>query len=475
MSHLRVVPWIDQAEFEQVRGWLFAPSSQEHLRDLGVKRVKAWSARCRIPHSVEATAALVEVQRRDQLSAQILTVRERRLLYSTAFIRFFNGIVDHYQTGAFARSVALISQEVGMPPWFVDLRHAATHDDLPSLYMLQKGCTEALHWLYNNYWQVQTPANSQELIGFARDLLQKYRTLQLTHLMEAKAKKSSDSVANRRLEMTELIERITSLLDSEGHSAEAVVDVLLQPDFLVPLAKNQRSSFPDLRIPTANEQLWWPFIQYMDEQWPQFVTTLLQSLVRTVGSSWDSVVPDVDDPTQSNSYRLTLVAWVKRIFTAHFQSIETDAMSESEPTLFPKLQFDVILEDCLRRPGLFTRAILQVMADLQPTMAADIEPFIRIMGRALHREARKDSATSVTYLDDDEMDKERQLFEERNSHIIQDFNQPEQNDQSVERVSGWPLVEKSTWRECPIGALPGGKLPCLDLPLEWDNARSVES
>ncbi|KAJ1651401.1 rRNA-processing protein las1, partial [Dispira simplex] len=423
MSHLRVVPWIDQAEFEQVRSWLFAPTSQEHLRGLGVKRVKAWSTRCRIPHSVEATAALVEVQRRDHLSTRILTVRERRLLYSAVFIRFFNGIVDHYQTGAFARSVALISQEVGMPPWFVDLRHAATHDDLPSLYMLQKGCTEALHWLYDNYWQVQTPANSQELISFVQDLLRKYQTLQLTHLMEAKAKKSSNSMASRRLEMSELIERITALLDSEEHSAEAVANVLLQPDYLVPLTKKQRASFPDLVVPTANEQLWWPFIRYMDKQWPQFVTTLLQSLVSAVGSSWDLAVPDEDDPTQSNSYRLTLVAWAKRILMAHFQPSQISSMGESETTRFPNLQFDVILEDCLRRPGFFTRAILQVMADLQPTMATDIEPFIRIMGRALHQEARKDISANVVYLDDDEMVKEQHLFEERNAQIIQELNQ----------------------------------------------------
>ena len=50
---------------------------------------------------------------------------------------FVNGLVDPAQQGPFARSIASIAAQIGLPLWFVELRHAATHEDLPSLQVLR--------------------------------------------------------------------------------------------------------------------------------------------------------------------------------------------------------------------------------------------------------------------------------------------------------------------------------------------------
>jgi ribosomal biogenesis protein LAS1 len=60
-----------------------------------------------------------------------------------------NGIVDPLQVGAFARSIASIASQLGLPLWLVELRHAGTHEDLPSLDLLRRGVAEVNNQINN--------------------------------------------------------------------------------------------------------------------------------------------------------------------------------------------------------------------------------------------------------------------------------------------------------------------------------------
>lgn len=68
-----------------------------------------------------------------------LTLRQS---YSLALIRLVNGLVDPLQQGAFARPIASIAAQIGLPLWLVELRHASTHEELPSLELLREGSRE---------------------------------------------------------------------------------------------------------------------------------------------------------------------------------------------------------------------------------------------------------------------------------------------------------------------------------------------
>jgi len=65
-----------------------------------------------------------------------------RQSYATALIRLVNGLVDPLQAGTYARSILSIAAQIGFPAWLVELRHAATHEDLPSLELLRDGAKE---------------------------------------------------------------------------------------------------------------------------------------------------------------------------------------------------------------------------------------------------------------------------------------------------------------------------------------------
>lgn len=45
-----------------------------------------------------------------------------------------------------------MAAELDMPGSFVELRHEATHEDLPSLRRLQMATEQALQWLWHHYW-----------------------------------------------------------------------------------------------------------------------------------------------------------------------------------------------------------------------------------------------------------------------------------------------------------------------------------
>lgn len=110
----------------------------------------AWRAITALPHALESTLSLLTVITHDKQSSKerqsaafALNIRQS---YSAALIRLVNGLVDPLQLGAYARSINSIAAQIGLPTWLVDLRHAATHEDLPSLELLRQGATEVLFY-----------------------------------------------------------------------------------------------------------------------------------------------------------------------------------------------------------------------------------------------------------------------------------------------------------------------------------------
>ena len=191
----------------------------------------------------------------------IMNPASARLAYSMALIRFVNGLVDPAQTGPFARSIAGIANQIGLPLWFVELRHAATHEDLPSLSVLRDAARKAMDWLYERYWLPQlqamlgspggdedTLAVSEEQRNRLSELLAAYKAHQKSALRDLS--KSTEKELNR---LTRGIERwvvdlstsreagFSNARDAEstGQSAACSVlaETLCQVGNLVPTSK----------------------------------------------------------------------------------------------------------------------------------------------------------------------------------------------------------------------------------------------
>ena len=148
---LRIVPWSCREEWLKTYHNLY--SNEQQMK--GLKQVDIWRSRSgsKLPLAVELTASLIEAGLTDGTSH--LSPYVVRHIMAMAIVRFVNGMVDMEQKGAYARSVQSIADEIGLPDWLVDLRHEATHANLPSLEVLRAGHKFALDWLQIHYWESQ--------------------------------------------------------------------------------------------------------------------------------------------------------------------------------------------------------------------------------------------------------------------------------------------------------------------------------
>lgn len=151
----RVVPWVSWEEWSAVHRGLFAADSAQHRAAL--RQIALWRCRGKVPLAVDVTGCLTEIGIRDQDSrnSEIKTTETLRLEYSMALVRMVNGISDKAQKGKTATSVSSNAAAAGLPRLLVDVRHEASHNEMPSLPLLRLAAAQALDWLQSAYWQRQ--------------------------------------------------------------------------------------------------------------------------------------------------------------------------------------------------------------------------------------------------------------------------------------------------------------------------------
>lgn len=119
----------------------------------GLSKCKAYEVRGFLPASVHATCLLVSAVHGDVPENDLFSIR---LQYSMAIIRFVNEILDASQTGKNVTPLHSLAEKIGLPNSFVELRHAATHEDIPSIHLLRRMTSRGLQWLYQRFWALQT-------------------------------------------------------------------------------------------------------------------------------------------------------------------------------------------------------------------------------------------------------------------------------------------------------------------------------
>lgn len=167
--------------------------------------------------------------------------------------RLVNGLVDPLQQGMHAQSIAKIALQLDLPVWFVELRHAATHQDLPSLASLRQACEKALDWLYQRYWLPQMNFLNGSASVSQRSLLHEQlhnefaAQLRAFKIVRKEAVRDVSKFRPRELlRSCVAIEKILGLIASEGSKGETtgaaagidvLLDALLEPGGLVPTSK----------------------------------------------------------------------------------------------------------------------------------------------------------------------------------------------------------------------------------------------
>ncbi|KAJ2200313.1 rRNA-processing protein las1 [Coemansia sp. RSA 2522] len=455
----RLVAWTSTAEYVAVGELLYSELPQDRHR--GVLAVKAWRARARVPAAVDATATLVELQ----LSDSTQPVSQQRLTLSMALIRFVNSILDLEQRTTVAQSMAVLARRIGMPAWFVELRHACTHEQVPSLRVLRAAHAHALVWLDEHYWRRQTRALPEDTRDRVRAAVAEYVRARDTVKAAATKRNASEFDAAKAA-----LVALTGVLHSDAVGAH-VVRVLLEPGVLVPTDKRMRAKFPECTMPSQLARQSTSLLRLLADVWGESV--LFDELLSAICSA---LVPQSSEggfepATLGPSHAATLVAWVRWILDKHYQPAGSDTPSN--------VSVDDLLETCLRNPGYYSRAVLKAVSDVDPALGRDLRPFVDYMGKALAALAAADARPVRSTVDAEEMRKEEELMQTRLDSMRGSAGSMDVDmgaDESVEADEPETLQPDSRWAydvrsgsPCPIGTLADGCVPDLELPLWIDD------
>ncbi|KAJ3703069.1 hypothetical protein LUZ61_006774 [Rhynchospora tenuis] len=161
LAGYKLVPWSSWDQWNFVRENIFSSSSESVSAAL--RRISGWRSRGCLPIPIDVTAAFVEIQQQDpffrkgMVDSASVSEEVLAMLYSMAIMRLVNGFMEnaHKKTG---RSISELAEAAGIPRVLVDIRHESSHQDLPSLRLLQSASIKAIDWLKANYWEPQKNA-----------------------------------------------------------------------------------------------------------------------------------------------------------------------------------------------------------------------------------------------------------------------------------------------------------------------------
>jgi len=166
-KHPRQVAFRSPQDIFSLKQQLFETESDE-IQNRAIQRILTLETRNKLPHTLLSTAYLLQIQQNFQKKLSIegsfpkIDEISLQLSATMGLIRFVNGLLDPSQQSQYAIPLNLLAKKIGLPSWFVELRHAGTHEGLPSLEMLEIGVSSALEWLKLNYWEKLKYKNDED-------------------------------------------------------------------------------------------------------------------------------------------------------------------------------------------------------------------------------------------------------------------------------------------------------------------------
>ncbi|KAI6026518.1 Las1-like-domain-containing protein [Pisolithus microcarpus] len=311
----RRMPWAHISELEQMCAWIFADRDDLEAIKLAVNRLSAWKATTALPHALESTLAILVVQLQDRPSQPSFPALNLRLAYASAITRMVNGL------GAFARSIASIAAQLGLPPWLVELRHAATHEDLPSLELLREAARESLSWLLHNYFQPtlnpSAPPPRSAALRSVAPLLKSYKQLMKTVTRDASS--DIDAILPTNVIAWGFDEHSESYRGDtkERVALEPLCDALFDIGALVPLAKKDMLLVDPFLPTTSSKAIWGVLLNNLRLHHPVFPSVFISRAVHSLlGNSLQldpgttALEMETEDSPRDVTYNEYLARWV---------------------------------------------------------------------------------------------------------------------------------------------------------------------
>jgi len=234
-----------------------------------------------------------------------------------AICRFVNGLIDPAQQSQFALPMQLLAKNLNLPTAFVEFRHAATHEGLPSMEVLRVFANRGLQWLEDNYW-----AGVGEVEEMGGSLVKGLEQAKSTVLAWRRARRENplrkitagDQSEDGKIVAGVVKECVGICKDEEG--TEALIEALLAEKALVPGGKGKEKMMKGAKM------LWTPLLAEVEKLAPGFVAQLVEAMVEILKASDElsstllretGVTQDVEQQTHDEEFVLAIGAWVRHL------------------------------------------------------------------------------------------------------------------------------------------------------------------
>ncbi|RAL14618.1 Metallo-hydrolase/oxidoreductase [Aspergillus homomorphus CBS 101889] len=299
MAKVIFTPWKEQSQLLVVRNQFYPPPLYDgpDLRSKACATVSAWKMRGNLPHPVEATALLTDAILHDD--AQKNSIFSIRATYAAAFCRFVTGLVDS-KLGGQRRTMFQRALDLGLPASFVELRHEATHRELPSLTVLRNASQRSLEWLWDYYWaktefaadfgaqRVPVEAGSEGVAEGDEDEdeddddegevdLEPIKSALRGTLQQVVADGEDQQQPPRKKRkvqqhLSAVTAEVVSMCRSSGRGVSALSSVLVEDALLVPAGRRMGDSMVNQFVK------WDPLLQMIADAQPTFLSSLTEEL-----------------------------------------------------------------------------------------------------------------------------------------------------------------------------------------------------
>ncbi|PWY94288.1 glyoxylase [Aspergillus sclerotioniger CBS 115572] len=289
MAKVIFTPWKEHSSLLAVRGQFYPAPFYDgpDMRSKACATVGAWKLRGNLPHPVEATALLTDAILHDD--AQKNSIFSIRATYSAAFCRFVTGLVDSKLNGQrktmFQRAI-----DLGLPASFVELRHEATHRELPSLTVLRNATQRSLEWLWDYYW-AKTDLSADMVPGVsepgmfdgADDDVEPIKAAARDSLEQLLVEEESSEPPRKKRRFQQNVSfastHLVSICKSSSYGASTLANVIVEDSILVPAGRKIGDSM------TETFSKWDPLLQMLAEGHAPVLAALAEELVNVLAFS----------------------------------------------------------------------------------------------------------------------------------------------------------------------------------------------
>ncbi|WEW61034.1 hypothetical protein PRK78_006523 [Emydomyces testavorans] len=300
MPRLQFTPWKNHSQLVAVRDQFYPPPGYQgpDMRTEASALVWVWKVRGNLPHAVEATALLTDAIIHDDASkSSIFSIRAT----------FVTGLVDSKLHGR-KQTMYQKAMTLGVPASFVELRHEATHRELPSLVVLRNAAQRSLEWLWEFYWakiedSVQADSDPLEIAQSSKQVLNDEIWNILQSLTVRGVELNGSSKDKKRAESRRsaaIIRELAMICERENQGSVLVARALLRPGVLIPESRSFGDPM-DHSMSTWNE-----FLKGICRHHTPFLTQLAEEMA-------NALVESSSTDVEKDPYREGVYVWLEHV------------------------------------------------------------------------------------------------------------------------------------------------------------------